>query len=514
MSKTKRTGLLLLILGLGFALRLTGLVWGQAYRAGNLFDELAAYEHTLKFLAGDEQAQYIGQPHFAGGNVPGPLWAILWSVPFRIDGTNGVVVAMILLNTAVIYLLGLAMFDERVALWAALICATAPWAVYESVGKCNPLVMAFFGALLYLALWQVVRQPRSPYIFWVCVVLTMMPQFHMFTVFLVPGVLLLLWLRRREIHWPWLAAGLAVSLLLYVPYLWGDAHHGWQNTRAMAMGNMPKTPAALKVFTLPIVAMSSLIAAVTGNAEYAAFGKSVFGSVAVLIAFNIISLAVAALSIFNFVAIGTRKLRPLRPETPEIFLSVLLLGPLLAFLLTLHNFASRYTIALVPVLFLLPAKYLMEFPGPQRWLAIARAAMVLTIAFDIVLMPMFFHYQGNRIDNGSYFIASFQKLEQVRTALRTDAGPGCRLQLDGSALPHNYSDPATRGLIGLTQYVNLFDPATANASCTKGYRLLPGTVAPSARIVYEGKGFVIVEDNSGTPNKPENRVPNPALSPD
>ena len=47
-----------------------------------------------------------------------------------------------------------------------------------------------------------------------------------------------------------------------------------------------------------------LMAAVTGNAEYAGFGKSVFGSVAVLIAFNVISLAVAALSIFNFVTSG------------------------------------------------------------------------------------------------------------------------------------------------------------------------------------------------------------------
>jgi len=342
----------------------------------------------------------------------------------------------------------------------------------------------------------------------------MMPQFHMFTVFLVPGVVLLLWLKRREIHWPWFAAGLAASLLLYIPYLWGEAHHGWQNTRALPAGNLPKTPGALKVFTLPIVAMSSLMAAVTGNAEYAGFGKSVFGSVAVLIAFNVISLAVAALSVFNFLAIGVRKLRPLRPDTPEIFLGVLLLGPLLAFLLTFHNFASRYTIALIPLLFLLPAKYLMEFPGQHRCLAMAKGAMVLTIAFDIVLMPVFFHYQGNRIDHGNYFIASFQKLEQVRSALRTDAAPGCRLQLDGSALPRNYSDPATRGLIGLTQYVNLFDPATASASCTNWYRLIPGNGTPSGRIVYEGKGFVIVEGRNKTSSKPENRVPNPALSPD
>ena len=278
-SSARTTFLLVLIIIGGFLLRLAGLAWGQAYRDSNLFDELSAYESTLKFMAGDVQAQYIGQPHFAGGNVPGPLWAIFWSVPFRLGGTNAVVLAIILLNTIVIYLvyrLALALFNERTALWAAALCATSPWAIYESVSKCNPQVMAFFGALLYLALWQVVSRPRSPHIFWVCVLFAMMPQFHMFTVFLVPGVLWLLWQRRHTINGRWLAAGLVVSILLYLPYLNGEAHHGWQNTRAIFSGATPKTPAALKVFTVPIVVLSNLIHSILGNQEYLEFGRDTF----------------------------------------------------------------------------------------------------------------------------------------------------------------------------------------------------------------------------------------------
>ena len=234
--------LLLAIIVVGFLLRLAGLVWGQAYRDSNLFDELSAYENTLKFIAGDEQTRYLGQPHFSGGNVPGPLWTIFWSIPFRMGGTDAVVLTLILLNTAVIYLtyrLALALFSERTALWAAALCATSPWAIYESVGKCNPQIMAFFGALLYLALWQVVTKPRSPLICWVCVLFAMMPQFHMFAVFLVPGILCLLWQRRREMNWQWLVAGLFVSSLLYLPYIWGEAHHGWQNTRAIFTADTP-----------------------------------------------------------------------------------------------------------------------------------------------------------------------------------------------------------------------------------------------------------------------------------
>ena len=256
MPNRGRTALLLLIIVVGgFFLRLAGLAWGQAYRDSNLFDELSAYESTLKFMAGDVPAQYIGQPHFAGGNVPGPLWAIFWSIPFRLGGTNAVVLAMILLNTLVIYLvyrLALALFNVHTALWAAALCATSPWAIYESVSKCNPQVMAFFGALLYLALWQVVTRPRSPHIFWVGVLLAIMPQFHMFTVFLLPGVFWLLWQRRHAIDGRWLAAGLVISVLLYLPYLNGEAHHGWQNTRAIFSGDTPKTRPLLKFSPFPL----------------------------------------------------------------------------------------------------------------------------------------------------------------------------------------------------------------------------------------------------------------------
>jgi 4-amino-4-deoxy-L-arabinose transferase-like glycosyltransferase len=503
--------LLLAIIVVGFLLRLAGLVWGQAYRDSNLFDELSAYENTLKFIAGDEQTRYLGQPHFAGGNVPGPLWVILWSIPFRMGGTDAVVLTMILLNTAVIYLtyrLALALFSERTALWAAALCATSPWAIYESVGKCNPQVMAFFGALLYLALWQVVTKPRSPHICWVCIVLAMMPQFHMFAVFLVPGTLCLLWQRRREMNWQWMVAGLFVSSLLYLPYIWGEAHHGWQNTQAIFTADTPKTAAALKVFTMPIVVLSNLISSMLGNKDYQEFGRSAFGSFAVLAAFNIVSLGLVVLSMINFLSAGKRPRRPFRADKPEIFVSVLLLGPLLIFLLTGHNFASRYTLVLYPLLFLLPAHYLMENSAPRRWLKTAQAAMVATMVFNVVLMLALFRYEGQRIARAGYFIASFHKMEQARQALRADAGNGCGIHLDGEFVAGEASNtemgnPETRGLVGLSRYINInepFDPSAKNAACEKLYRILPPGKGPATndRVVYRDNGLTVIDAEVST----------------
>jgi 4-amino-4-deoxy-L-arabinose transferase-like glycosyltransferase len=506
MSKRGRTTLLLAIIVMGFLLRLAGLVWGQAYRDSNLFDELSAYESTLKFIAGDEQTRYLGQPHFSGGNVPGPLWTIFWSIPFRMGGTDAVVLTLILLNTAVIYLtyrLALTLFSERTALWAAALCATSPWAIYESVGKCNPQVMAFFGALLYLALWQVVTKPRSPLICWVCVLFAMMPQFHMFAVFLVPGILCLLWQRRHEMNWQWMVAGLLISFLLYLPYIWGEAHHGWQNTRAIFTGDVPRTAAALKVFTVPVVVLSNLISSILGNKNYQEFGRSAFGSFAVLTAFNMVSLGLVILSMINFFIAGKRLRRPFRADKPEIFVSVLLLGPLLFFLLTGHNFASRYTLVLYPLLFLLPAHYLMENSAPRRWLKTAQAAMVATMVFNVVLMLALFRYQGQRIAHADYFIASFHKMEQARQALRADAGQGCGIHLDGEFITGEMSNPEIRGLVGLSRYITInepFDPLAKNAACEKLYRILPPGKSPATndRVVYRDNGLTVIDAEIST----------------
>ena len=200
----------------------------------------------------------------------------------------------------------------------------------------------------------------------------------------------------------------------------------------------------------------------------------------VLVIFNIVSLSLVLWAVANFCIASKRSLPPFRADQPEMFVSVLLLSPLLFFLMTRHNFASRYVLALYPLLFLLPAHYLMDNPAPSRWLNLAKAAMVVTMGFNVVLMLAFFHYQGQRLAHADYFIASFQKMEQARQALRADTANGCGVHLDGVSTT-KMGPPEVRGLVALERYVNIyepFDPAAKNASREELYRILPRAKAP------------------------------------
>src|ERR1700693_4654077 len=105
MSKRGKTVALLLIMIGGFLLRLAGLSWGQAYHRASSGDEMDAYRVALEFASGQERAQYIGQPTFNSGHVPGPLWALFWLAGLKIGGSPAsVCLLVIFLGTARVYL--------------------------------------------------------------------------------------------------------------------------------------------------------------------------------------------------------------------------------------------------------------------------------------------------------------------------------------------------------------------------------------------------------------------------
>src|ERR1017187_3108336 len=202
MSKRGKIAMLLLIIIGGFVLRLAGLYWGEAFHHASSGDEMIAYRVAMEFAAGQERAQYIGQPNFKGAKVPGPLWALFWLAGLKIGGSPAsVCLLVILLGTAVIYFvyrLGEKPFGAGDSFLGGLFLAASPWAVHYSVGATTPLLMAFLSGLLYLSLWDVVVGEKSPKIFWVCLILAVMPQFHMMVIFLAPAVLLVLALNRSE----------------------------------------------------------------------------------------------------------------------------------------------------------------------------------------------------------------------------------------------------------------------------------------------------------------------------
>src|SRR5262249_19312499 len=153
-------------------------------------------------------------------------------------------------------------------------------AVYYSAGVYNPDVMFFLGSWLALAVWEVTRGNRSRWIFWVAFLFLLMPQFHVSGLLLIPAVALGFWLGSARPTVPWLIAGLAAGVLLYVPYVRGEMSHGWQNTRGIfSSGGTGYSWDALKALTLPINLLVNWVPQWTRTfGEYRELGRACFGS--------------------------------------------------------------------------------------------------------------------------------------------------------------------------------------------------------------------------------------------
>jgi hypothetical protein len=511
MPKRIKTVLLIGIIALGFLLRWASFYWGEGYEHSRIGDELEAYRYALGLRAGEERAAYIGQPNFRGGKLAGPLWTWFWLAGLKIGGSpEAVCLLMLVLNTFVIYLvyrLAESILGSDYSLWAALFCAASPWAVFFSAGCWNPLTMAFFGGLLYWALWDVVARSNSRSIFWVCVLLTVMSQFHMIVIFIAPVVVLILWLSTSRLNRCWLAAGLLASVALYIPYIYGEARHGWQNTRSILHGDTSMSPSVLKVFTLPIMGLSNLLSGAT-KAElltYRAFGNAYFGSFWILAVFNVLSLALSTVIVGSFLAHLFRSLRGkwrsprqvFASARSEAFIALLLVLPLLLFLVSFYNYSSRYMIVGFPLLFLPPALFMVREQHAGGWRRLVRVMIILTIAFGAIFSLANSHYQGVLLQKADYFLPSFRKMESVRRQLKADAGADRRIRLDDTAFPKTGPRGYVDGVGYLASYIDIcerYNPRAAPTQQVMTYRALPSkdALAANERVAYETNGVVFV----------------------
>jgi hypothetical protein len=514
MSQRAKIAFLIGIMGLGFLLRLAGLYWGQAYHYAVMGDEMLAYRVAVALDAGEERALYIGQPNFKTGKLPGPMWALFWLVGLKVGSSpETVCLMMIVLHTCVIYFvyrLAENILGPEYSLWAALFFATSPWPVHYSIAAWNPIPMAFFGALLYLALWNVVTQPDSRNIFWVCVLLAIMPQFHMMVVFIAPVVALILCWSPSRLNTRWLAAGVLASALLYVPYVIGEMKHGWENTRRILDGSIAPSFSVLKILTLPITDLSNLMSSVTGRdfSEYRALGDARFGSFWILGAFNALSLILSILVIGTFLVRVVKSLRG-KWRSPkqafanapgEVFVGSLLVLPLVLFVSSFSNFSSRYLIVQFPLLFLLPAMFMVRGLDSGRWRGPLRAAMLLMVGFNILFSLEYFNYQGVHIASADYFVPTFRKMESVRQRLKADAGANYRVRIDDASFLKSTTNKYTEGVMDLAEYVDLrerYDPLSLHAPQVKTYHVRAATdpVETNQRVVCATNGVAFVADD-------------------
>ncbi len=479
---------LVLIILLGFGIRLTGLEWGQGYSIFGSSDSLEAYSVSVNYALGEPRAAYIGQPNYnERSKLPGPLWALFCFVGQRFWGSiEGAILATIALGTATIYLtclLARRTLGPAGSLWAALLAATLPFPVYYSAFVFNPNVMPFLGALVFLALWDVVRQDRSRRIFWVVLVLLVMPQFHASVLALVPAVVILLVLSPVRLNIPWLLGGLLAGGLCYLPYVRGEMAHGWQNTLGMTSAKAGHWWGGLKALIAPWNLLVDYVPQWTRSfGEYRLLGNACFGWFGVLLALNLLSAVVALLLLVGaFQKIketmrgSWRSPRRAFNQSPGVvFLAVLIVVPLVCLLFSGESFHSRYAIALLAPLLSLAGSAIVTWSTHPRVGRFFVVAVIAVTCGNVWFMPAMYWYQGARIERGEVFYSSFRNLESVYQHLKRHAGPKRSVEVDDAAYLNALSlqDKAHREAKLIRRYVIIREKESAALS---GGRWVPVT---------------------------------------
>ncbi len=500
---------LFVCVGLGFWLRFYGYWAGESFHIFAINDEVSAFRVAMQFLAGEHRAFYIGQPNFSNGHAPGPAWTLFTVAMLKLGG-GSVVKALfyvMLLNSflvLLVYIFARQLLTPRYALLSCFLFAVSPWPVYYSLGLWNPIPLAFLGVLLFIALWRVTQVENTRAIFWVCLLSAILPQFHMIGIFYYPAILLVLYLGPARLNRGWFVAGILAGLMVYVPYFMGDMQHHWENTHLILSGGKRFSFSVLKVISGPATVLSNHPGRWLGDGLGGLFdfGDKWFGSRIILIGVNVVSLIFALAIVFRF-AIYFFTLLKLHGKNPTLmfkkypnysFVGILLFLPLLLFVFTGHNYSTRYTILIFPLLFVLPAFYI-KLAGQSKLKKFYIYSLPFMSLFGIYLVLAYFTYMSNQIEGDRYFINSFKKMETVREEIKQHAGKDVRLKL----LVDNYILKAPERLrisvIAMADYIDVYENYIDNkkAGRQQKYVVRYKKDAPkdTSSAVYRKNGIVI-----------------------
>lgn len=510
-SSRSHLSLLIAAIVAGFLIRIYVLFMGQGYHYFAINDEISAYQYALAFLAGEEQAQYLGQPVFSGGQAPGPVWTLFCVMLLKLgnDSLMGALFYLSLINTAVIYLvyrLALKFLKPGYALMTAFLYAISPWPVYYSFGLYNPIPMALWGVILYLALWNVTQQANSRYIFLVCLVAAIAPQFHMIGLFYMPAILLVLFLSQARINKAWFAAGILAGLAVYLPYFIGDAANDWENTRNIFSKSVPGSYGVAKVITTPLSVLSNQTGRWTGSTftEFRNFGDQYFGSYIVLLILNLVSIGNVLVYMWKFISEFARSFQgrwlPTRQafvQSPVIvFIGVILFVPSVLFMLTGHNYGSRYAIIILPLLFTLPGLFLQGLEAGEKKRFYTKNLVFIMLS-NIYIILAFFSYQADYMKNDEFFSPSFNNLEIVLQELKVHAGPDVSIKIDANDYIKDAPDKRYIAGTCLRNYVDVRETYINHAEPPERkqiYKLVRVTDVEKTdkQIVYQSNGMALI----------------------
>lgn len=514
---------ILIILIIGFFLRLYSLTVGEAYHSFAINDEIVAFDAAMKLASGEGSSWYLGPSMFSSGNAPGPLWTIFIIVIYKL-GLNsiwGALFVMVFINSATVYLvyrLTSHFMTPTYTLFTTLLYATAPWVIYYSTGLYNPMPNAFLGAVLYLTLWNTINQDNTKMIFWVCVIAAAIPQFHMITLFYIPAILVVLWLSKSRINKMFFVLGIFAGISLYLPYVIGDALNGWHNTKLILSGeDKGFSFSVLKILTAPVTVLSNIPSdwvgrEVNGFKGYQAFGNHSFGTYYLLLVINLLGLLLYFYIFFKFITLVMKSallnFKAIRlffaKDQKLLFLGVLIIIPLLLFLLTGRNYATRYTILMFPLLFMLPGIIIKQMANREFAKKLMKVILLLSV-FNIYMMITFYNYQNFMIYNSDAFMPSFNRLDDIKKSIIAVIGKNNRIDVALSKEIKKLTTGQRKLFIAVEEYFNVYHVSTDRQGAVKSTRNIfiqrgdeNSVIDDTQRVIFSSPAIKILASSSNT----------------
>jgi hypothetical protein len=196
-------------------------------------DEAHVCSKAAEFLASG-RPPLVGIGSSVGAANP-PLFIYLTAIPVSLSKNPAVIAGFIaLLNVGAVlscYLLTREHFGEKAGLIATLLFAVSPWAVFYSrkiwaQDLLPPFVGLFFAAVFSTIVKRKPRQLILAFLWLACLI-----QLHLSALAFIPLAALLLLIFKSRISLMPLSFGLIVFVLIFAPYIYHDATHGWINLR-------------------------------------------------------------------------------------------------------------------------------------------------------------------------------------------------------------------------------------------------------------------------------------------
>jgi Dolichyl-phosphate-mannose-protein mannosyltransferase len=200
-------------------------------------DEATAVSLARRVLDGDFLT--VGLSSSVRAHNP-PLFIYLTAVPLALwDDPRAATAFVGMLAVAAVILTYFVLrprFGPLVALGAAALFATAPWAVLYSRKLWGQSVLPLAAAALLWSMFAVLERARSRAVVFIPILLCVAFQLSFSALALVIPAAALLLYRGREVHWPAFALGVGVAVLLLAPWLYHQVTNGFEDVSLLVSG--------------------------------------------------------------------------------------------------------------------------------------------------------------------------------------------------------------------------------------------------------------------------------------